>query len=146
MKKVSALLILLVTSFFLLTILQVTTQYVRAIDSPLTSPITPPLTSFAFMIKGKISIKHISFASWFSRFVPAQDIRVKLQNVKTHDTQTVQTDSNGIYTFLVEDKGWYKVAPQITNAIGDIVAPPLRFVVLNKHDKLHEDFHIIDLP
>ncbi len=146
MRKRSALSSVVIASFLVISLFQVTTFAANAEHSPLTSPVTSPLTSFIFKIGGKITIKHFKWKLLFSRFLPAEDITVKLENVKTHDTMTTQTDEDGMYIFSVNDKGWYKVSPKVSHDIADITSPPFRFVKLNKHDMLHENFQLLDLP
>src|SRR3990167_888380 len=90
----------LVVAFFVVSFFQITTLSAMAELSPLTPPITPPLTSFLFTIKGKITLKQFHFWSLFSRFVPAEAISVKLENLKTHETQMATTDENGVYVFM----------------------------------------------
>lgn len=145
MKKYSAqpfvLVVFLVVSFF-----QITTLSANADLSPLTPPITPPLTSFLFTIKGKITLKKIHWRSLFSRFVPADNIRVKLENLQTHQMMMTSTNEDGVYIFKTNNKGLYKISPKFNHDIADIAAPPFRFVPLNRHDMLHEDFQLLDLP
>jgi hypothetical protein len=130
--------------FFLclvVTISQVFVSPVRAIE-----PLTSPVTAFLQKIGGNITIKHIGW--WhhgFFRFMPLDHITVTLLNLKTHETLQTQTDADGAYLFAVT-KGMYKVMPVIDKNTADIVAPPLRIVVVNKHDKMHEDFRALDLP
>ena len=136
----------LVVGFFVVSFFQITTLSANAELSPLTPPVTPPLTSFLFTIKGKIILKQFHFRPLFSRFVPAEAISVKLENLKTHETQMATTDENGVYVFMTNDKGLYKVTPKFGHDTADIAAPPFRFVPLKKHAMLHEDFQLLDLP
>lgn len=146
MTKRTALLSLTVALLSVFTFVQIATIPAEAHHPPLTSPLTTPLTSFVARISGRIKLKQIKFWKFSSKFIPASGVTVKLLNIHTHNLMTAETNADGVYTFFVEDKGWYKVTPQIDHSMADIVAPPFRFVVFKKHDKLHEDFQAIDLP
>ena len=145
MKKVP--LLLLIVTFLFVTVFQTTLVNGQVFaEAPFTSPLTPPLSSFMHRISGKILLKKFLWIGGFSKKTPAKNVPVKLRNVFTHETFDVQTDELGVYTFIVDDPGWYQITPQISKNTADIVAPPFRFVRLKKHDALHEDFHAIDLP
>ncbi len=146
MKKSPFLLVVIISLLFM-TVLQISgmNRHAYAV-SPLTSPVTPPLTSFMHTISGKIVLKKFQWLGGFSKKTPARNVTVTLKNVFTHEVFSVQTNELGMYVFSVPDQGWYQVKPDIDKSIAEIVAPPFRFVKLKKHDTLHEDFQAIDLP
>jgi hypothetical protein len=145
MSKRTALLATFFFSFLLLGFVQLSSlSSAHAEGAPLTPPVTSPTESM-FTISGKITVKNLNLHALLWRFMPAAGVRVKLENILTHQKMSTMTDAEGMYSFGVDEKGLYKVMPDTDKHLDGIAVPPLRFITLKKHDALHEDFQLLNL-
>lgn len=107
-------------------------------DPPVTGPLTPPLTSFAHSISGKVVLR---FLGWLHHLhpnsEPAEDVTIKARKFFSSDIFTTQTDSNGEYELFVPN-GLYHVSADDEN--DTFFVPTIRAVHLKKHDKDNVNF------
>ena len=101
------------------------TREVEASSLPLTSPITAPLSSFR--ISGHVTLHILRRFRVLSRFLPAEDVKIRVINKFSGEKFTTKTDTKGDYFVDTNKRGFYEVevASRQHNAF---FVPPVKFV------------------
>lgn len=98
--------------------------------TPLTSPITNPVTYFTYRISGKVTYTEIT-RRFFKSLKPAHNVIITAMDVKTRKTYTTKTDINGNYALNVNN-GTYLIVPQDNNR-RTVFTPSYRYINVTKN-------------
>jgi hypothetical protein len=110
---------------------------VQAFHTPITGPITTPITFFN--LTGEVTLKQFGkLFGGLKRFMPAEDVTVKVTGLFDKNKKfTTETDEQGDYGFMLP-AGHYLV--EVEDDPDTFFAPPIKFVHIKEGKVKTADF------
>lgn len=107
--------------------------------NPIVAPVTGPITSFAYTIRGQIKYRFLKpFTPLNGMYIiPAKNVQVNSMNSTTNEVKSVRTGKNGNYTLKVQE-GIYSLS---VSDIKNTVFLPQRSTVTVSTDLKNINFH-----